>query len=130
MVDLYYNDDHSCYAVLVSHGFGAGWSSWNAKEIAYDKRVIEWYLEHNSYEFCNKVNLYSSFSGDSESPEHAEANQFFNSLGYQNTYFGGYKPNMLEWVPVNAFWRIKEYDGSESIEFRDDGNWNFFGGRQ
>ena len=62
MVDLYYNDDHSCYAVLVSHGFGAGWSSWNSEEIAYDKRVIEWYLEHNSYEFCNKVNLYSSFS--------------------------------------------------------------------
>jgi hypothetical protein len=28
-------------AVLVSGGFGAGWSTWNQPELAYDKRVVE-----------------------------------------------------------------------------------------
>lgn len=125
MVDLYYNDNHSCYAVLISRGFGAGWSSWNKEELAYDKRVVEWYLKHNSYEFCNRINI--STSREIETPERIEANEFFDSIGYgKNIYFGGYKPDMLQWVPVNVPWRIREYDGSESIEYQDSGNWNCF----
>ena len=126
MVDLYYNEDHSCYAVLVSSGFGAGWSSWNKPEFAYDRRIVEWYLRHNSQEFCNKVKVYSFFSDASETPEHAEARKFFSSLGYNNVYFGGYRSDMLHWVPVGSSWRIKEYDGSESIEYRDSSDWNCF----
>ena len=125
MVELYYNKDHSAFAVLVSNGYGSGWSTWNAKELAYDRRVIEWYLEHSSYEFCNNVRIYES-GNQKESAEHEEAVKFFASIGYNGIYFGGYKPNMLKWVPVNKPWRITEYDGSESIEYLDMKKWNVF----
>ena len=44
IVEKYYNEDKTCIAVLVSRGWGAGWSTWNNKEMAYDKRIIEAFL--------------------------------------------------------------------------------------
>ena len=46
-MEVYYNEDKTKYAVLVSHGFGAGWSSWNDPSVAYDKRVVEFWLTHH-----------------------------------------------------------------------------------
>ena len=120
-MEVYWNPQHTEYAILVSRGFGAGWSTWNGKELAYDKRVIEWYLEHNYSDFFNKVRLYSP-----ETLEHKEATEFFNSLGYGSPYFGGLQLNMIEWVPAGKRWRIDEYDGSESIHFANDDDWIIF----
>ena len=41
MVEKYYNENGEL-GVLISPGFGAGWSSWNCDEIAFDKRVVEY----------------------------------------------------------------------------------------
>ena len=98
MVEKYYNENNEL-GVLVSGGFGAGWSTWNDKELAYDKRIIEKWLENvSSDEMCNYV----------------------ESLGYARPYMGGYRQLDLEFVPRGTVFRIYEYDGHESIETIDD----------
>ena len=98
MVEKYYNENNEL-GVLVSGGFGAGWSTWNDKELAYDKRIVEKWLENaSSDEMCNYV----------------------ESLGYARPYMGGYKQLDLEFVPRGTVFRIHEYDGLESIETIDD----------
>ena len=98
MVEKYYNENDEL-GVLVSGGFGAGWSTWNDKELAYDKRIVEKWLEDVSAdEMCNYV----------------------ESLGYTRPYMGGYRDLELEFVPRGTVFRIHEYDGSEYIETIDD----------
>ena len=48
-MEYYWNEDHTEIAVLVSVGFGAGWSTWNEKELAYDKRVVDLFIEYGPY---------------------------------------------------------------------------------
>ena len=122
-MEIYYNNDHTGYAVLVSHGFGAGWSSWNMKELAYDKRVVEWYLDkvegHPAY--CMKLGFF-------DSKEAQEARALFASWGYKDVYFGGVRLDMLTWLPVNKYWRVIEYDGNETIEFQNIDDYIMFKG--
>ncbi len=119
-MELYWNKEHSEYAVLISSSFCAGWSTINKKypEIAFDKRVIEWYLAHSSDEYCREVRI--------NEKGNREIREFFDSLGYKNIWFYGYEPNMLVWVPANKTWRIGAYNGSEFIEYLDMAEWRTF----
>lgn len=104
-VPLYWNKEHTKYGVLVSHGFGAGWSSWEGPTLAYDGRVIDCWIKNN---------------------DEQEVADFIESLGYDRPYMGGWKNCQLEWIPENTLWRITEYDGAEQIEFFSPSDWNHF----
>ena len=94
MAERYYNENNEL-GVLVSYGFGAGWSTWNDNELAYDKRIIEKWLEGISPdEMCDYV----------------------ESLGYRRPYMGGYEDLELEFIPRGTMFCIHEYDGAESIK--------------
>lgn len=93
-VEKYYRNN--CLAVLVSPGYGAGWSTWNDEELAYDARIIEYWLDH--------------------SPSSEDMEKFLVSIGYEHVYMGGYYSLRLQWVPKGQLFCIHEYDGSESIE--------------
>jgi hypothetical protein len=94
MVEKYYNKNGEL-GVLVSYDYGAGWSTWNEKELAYDKRIIEKWLEDvTSDEMCDYV----------------------ESLGYKRPYMGGYRNLRLEFIPSGTMFCIHEYDGWESVE--------------
>ena len=94
VVEKYYNENDEL-GVLVSYGFGAGWSTWNSKELAYDKRIIEkWLKKVTSDEMCD----------------------YIESLGYRRPYMGGYENLELEFIPRGTMFCIHEYDGAESIE--------------
>lgn len=97
-VEKYYNENGEL-GVLVSGSFGAGWSTWNDKELAYDKRIVEKWLENVSIE---------------------EMCDYVESLGYKRPYMGGYADLELEFIPRGTVFRIHEYDGSESIETLED----------
>lgn len=119
----YYNSDHTKYAVLVSWGFGTGWSSDNNDlRLAYDSRIIKWYSSLTEQEMY-KITCF-------DTPERQVATDFIHSLGYNIEYinFLGLKPNMIEWVDSDATWRIHEYDGSETIEYLDKKDWVHFNG--
>ena len=94
MVERYYNENGEL-GVLISVGFGAGWSTWNDTNLAYDKRIIEKWLEH---------------------PTADEMRDYAKSLGYREPYMGGYCSLRLKFVPRGTLFCIHEYDGAESIE--------------
>ena len=127
-VELYWNEDHTKYAVLVSGGFGAGFSTWNNKELAYDKRVVVFWLEHkDNKEWMRTVNQTKYSSSIPQSDANKEAVTFFKSIGYDDCpYLGGFASIHLEWVEAGWKWTIREYDGSEDLYFEEDFNWNCF----
>jgi hypothetical protein len=94
VVEKYYNEKGEL-GVLISTGWGSGWSTWNNKELAYDKRIIEKWLEKVSADdMCD----------------------YIESLEYERPYMGGYDNLHLEFIPRGTMFRIHEYDGAESIE--------------
>jgi hypothetical protein len=91
-------------AVLYSPGFGAGWYTWNSKEIG--ARGI----------FLPRLVL--AVLG--ESGEHAEQ---VAGEEFPRAYTGGVKSLAVQWVPKGSRFEIDEYDGSESVRVigPDDG---------
>ena len=115
--EVYFNEDGTAYAVLVSAGWGAGWSTWNDDAVAYDRRVVELWLD-----WCKTVHRKSYRIG--EPPNDVIVNAM-KSFGYDYVYYGGWYDIRLMWVSNDDYWRINEYDGSESLEILDKSNgWN------
>lgn len=97
-------------AVMISRGYGAGWSTWAESDILrhviFDSRIIRYkflgeYAEHN----------YESFMK--------------NIVGFAEDiipYEGGFPALMVQFIPEGTQFRINEYDGSESIEIFDPKN--------
>lgn len=87
-------------AVLVSPGFGAGWSTWartSTEEILFDPEVAQAVLD-----------------GDLEKAEKiAEAK-------YPDFYAGGACQLEVEWLEQGTRFLVEEYDGSESLRFLED----------
>ena len=90
-------------AVLVSPGFGAGWSTWADKglceRLLFDPVVVAW-VEGG------KVG---------EVPT-----DHFND---EYLYTGGAEDLAIRWVPVGTQFRIHEYDGSESVVLISEEEW-------
>jgi len=85
-------------AVAVSIGFGAGWSTW-ADVNPMDARFNQLFLDGKYDEavaLCEKLDL---------------------------GYAGGAHDVEIVWVPVGTRFRITEYDGAESIEYRNEIKW-------
>lgn len=121
-VTPYWNKDKTMYAVLVSHGYGSGFSTWSddCPEIACDNRVIEWFLAHDD-DYFEKLGSFHS------NKETEETHEFFKSLGYNgHVCMLGFKKCDIEWVPSGVIWRMDEYDGAEHIEYQNDSRWICF----
>lgn len=105
-VERYYNSDGQL-AVLVSHGYGAGWSTWNGYgiDLAIDKRIVEAKLRQTY-----KKNV-------------KELTAFLDSIGYHNIYTGGWYDILIHWVDKGTKFRIDEYDGAEYIDILDAKDW-------
>lgn len=92
-------------AVLVSPGFGAGWSTWAGKELReqllFDPVMVAWVM--------------AGKSGPLPDLESKYGDQYF--------YDGGASDLIVAWVPVGAKFRIHEYDGSESIVLESEEEW-------
>lgn len=89
-------------AILISIGYGAGWSTWGPwvnRSLAYDKRIVEAFISGISKE---------------------DMSEFLETLGYHDVYMGGFDNLEIEWVPKGTLFRIEEYDGHESIEVFDE----------
>ena len=90
-------------AVLFSPYHGAGWYTWhNIEELLFDPKVVDMVLEKTSAEtielYCNEV------YGD-------------------KAYYGGADDLQVMWLPIGTHFHIHEYDGSETIEIREEIDW-------
>ena len=88
-------------AVLYSPDFGAGWYSWhNIAELLFDPKVVDMVLEKTSTEtielYCRTV--------------------------YGDHYYAG-SDLEVAWVPTGTEFVIDEYDGAETITFKDKVTW-------
>lgn len=111
MVDVSYRGLEGI-EVLVSSGFGAGWSTWNATERAYDKRVVD---------------LFKKYGPNITAEQEKTIAKTIGAMGYDTPYMGGWKNIHIEVVPRGAlYWRINEYDGAESLEIFDSHDWTMF----
>lgn len=90
--DLYWtNKKHTTYAVLVSPGYGAGWSTWNSEhggeKLAYDKRIVEYFVaRRKTWDKAWSCKYYGEVL-----PAENEFREFLKSIGYDadNIYLGG-----------------------------------------
>ena len=89
-------------AVLISPGYGAGWSTWcddNQRETAlFDKRLVE------------------AVEAGVEDIEPL-AKEIFGDSNY--FYCGGWRDIKIIWLPIGTRFRIDEYDGSETLRTLD-----------
>jgi hypothetical protein len=89
-------------AVLVSRGFGAGWSTWNREypELVFHPKVVE------LVELGKKMEILDD-DWIKENMDH-------------RVYTGGVSGLEIVWLSVGTRFRIDEYDGSESIITQED----------
>lgn len=101
MVDKVIRD--GMVAVLVSPGYGAGWSTWAVhdirEQVLYDPIVVEWVEK-------GKIG---------EVPADHYSDYF---------YTGGADDLVIRWLPVGTKFVIREYDGHEFIETQNDVDWS------
>jgi len=94
-------DDNGNVAILISPGFGAGWSTWThgeqAEAMLFDSRLVDYVLQTGS--------------------EGLDA--YAESLGYTG-YMGGAEDVCVQWLEPGTRFLIDEYDGSESLRTFDD----------
>lgn len=92
-------------AVLVSPGFGAGWSTWayddSQEAMLFDPGLVELILRDSTQ---NEIDSYV-----------AER--------FPDQYTGGVEQLRVFWVPEGTKFRINEYDGSESLVTIDEEQW-------
>jgi len=89
-------------AVLYSPDFGAGWYTWNKEnpDMIFDPTMVHYVLEE----------------------KFAEA-KAYAILKWPEAYIGTVEDLRVEWVLEGAEFRITEYDGNESVEFKDSAGW-------
>jgi hypothetical protein len=89
-------------AVLYSPGFGAGWYTWNYEypDMLFDSGLVDLVLKGNKEQILAYV-----------------------TVKWPNAYLGGIDDLSVKWVDQGQQIKINEYDGSESIEYRDSDDW-------
>jgi hypothetical protein len=100
---------NGCVAVLVSHGYGAGWYTWESDEAMLFDPVLAEMLESGDYieegeSYLNKIETVAKDR-------------------YPEAYLGGLDGLAVHWVPEGVRFRIEEYDGAESIRLESGYSW-------
>ena len=98
-------NDRGEVAILVSPGYGAGWYSWNTDypQLLFDPEIVDFVLEceKNDVSYIDK--------------EKQIINKFQSK--YPNAYLGGADGLKVKWIKQGTQFKIKEYDGSERVEY-------------
>lgn len=88
-------------AVLISYGFGSGFYTWGAPlEAIFDPKLVELV----------------------ESEDYDGANEYVKNT-YPGVYTGGVGDLVVVWVDEGEEFIIEEYDGNESIQFKNETQW-------
>ena len=95
-------------AVLYSPGYGSGWSTWNQDhpECVFDPVVVKWIQDGRPQQQLGDIELHCK--------------QKYGGYFYIGS---GLDQLEIEWVPRGMQFIVTEYDGSESIRWRDGEPW-------
>lgn len=95
--------------VLISPGYGSGWSTWNDPRMAFDRRLIEAFERGISKEDMRVLCVECGY---------------VDPYGYA-PYMGGFDKLKVIDVPSGMRFQITEYDGAERIRFFDEDDWYY-----
>ena len=88
-------------AVLVSHGWGAGFHTWGAPiEAIFDPALVDMIVNEQIQEAIKYV-----------------------ESTYPDAYAGGVEDLTVHWILEGTKFLITEYDGNESLMFQDQEAW-------
>ena len=93
--------------VLISRGFGAGWSTWNDSRMAFDERLIRAFECGITQEDMERLCVSCGYMDIYDGPP----------------YMGGFKGLEVVDIPSGELFQIVEYDRSEYIEYFDESDW-------
>lgn len=90
-------------AVLISEGYGAGWSTWNNEypDMLFDAEIAQMIENDVPYSEIEKT---------------AEKK-------YPDAYLGGLEDVVVKWLVEGTEFIVDEYDGSESLFILSRTNW-------
>ena len=105
-----YVRDDGMVGVVISPGYGGGFSTWGKAEMCTDPKIVEMVLQLDPHEEGSLE--YNSIY-----------DQIYNyvTAKYQASYHGD--PLVVAWVPPGTKFIIHEFDGAESIWREDQINW-------
>jgi hypothetical protein len=91
-----YTNESGQVGVLVSSGFGAGWSTWGQDEkfLCMDKTLVEMKLRN---------------------ARAAEVEEYVEKVKGEAPYMGGWDSAEVQWLDKGTNFTIQDYDGSESL---------------
>ena len=90
-------------AVLISPRYGAGWYSWHGiQELLFDPVVVDM-LEKNI--------------------DRDEIEKYCEKTYGEDEYYGGITGLQIVWIPEGREFMIHEYDGSETLRYKDEIRW-------
>lgn len=107
-----YTNEKGEVGVLISAGYGAGWSTWAGQGerefMLFDRGLVELALidvaRSSTSETFNWVEQYM-----------LEQNK--------ESYLGGWKGIYVKWMKPGTEFIVEEYDGAESLRYRDSDHW-------
>ena len=103
-------------AVLISGGFGAGWSTDNpecSSVLLFHKDIVKFILE-NPAETCV----------DAQAWDEELEGLVVGLIGDDYVYMGGAENLEVRWLPEGTPFIVTEYDGAESLRTRGSYEWN------
>ena len=92
--------------ILISPGYGAGWSTWNTPEMAFNKNLIDLFESGCTREEMHDACLKLGYEADMGGP-----------------FLGGFGQLEVRHIPKGKLFKIREYDGSEYVEIFDPNEW-------
>jgi ribosomal protein L30E len=95
--------------ILVSPGYGAGWSTWNSTHKEFllkDPTLVE---------MAERV---------PKADEQEVAAYIKSKLGDVHVFTGGWSDIEVDTLPKGTLFKVVEYDGYESVECRDSEDWS------
>jgi hypothetical protein len=111
-------------AVLVSHGWGAGWSTWGNTEIR-QQRLYDPEIAKLVYEMESALKVLGSGHADWSRVlnDYSDRIQELAELRYPDDYNGGTSGLAVLWLEPGTHFRVSEYDGAEMLEICEQVDW-------
>lgn len=114
-------------AVIYSPSFGAGWYTWNymhypaPERMIFDSDLVQILLDRDEKLFQeNDLEYRKKILDESEEKFLIRLNELFDSFDASVFDIENLE---IAWIPKGVEFFIKEYDGSESIQTKDNFKW-------
>jgi len=108
-------------AVLVSKGWGAGFTTWTTNWNPEDKNCLQQLFDPTLVEMCKQLQSLKFFDRDRT----GLLDQMLEYIQktYPKAFVGGIEDLEVEWVPEGSLFRVNEYDGKEEVEYFEQTKW-------